>query len=83
MKLKNIVNLENWEPKTEIGRLVKSGQISSIEEIFSQGKKILEPQIVDFLLPNLEAETLEIRTTQRMTDCGRKTQYRAVVIVGD
>ncbi|MCX8163229.1 MAG: 30S ribosomal protein S5 [Candidatus Micrarchaeota archaeon] len=83
MKLKNIVNIENWEPKTEVGKLVKSGQLTSIEDIFTQGKKILEPEIVDFLLPNLEAETLEIRTTQRMTDCGRKTQYRAVVIVGD
>jgi small subunit ribosomal protein S5 len=83
MQVSTLSNVENWVPKTELGRLVKSGQITSIEEIFALGKKILEPEIVDFLLPNLEAETLEIRTTQRMTDCGRKTQFRAVVIVGD
>ncbi|MFN3910183.1 MAG: 30S ribosomal protein S5 [Candidatus Anstonellaceae archaeon] len=83
MKLKNTSDIGNWVPKTELGKMVKAGQITSIEEIFSLGKKILEPEIIDFLLPTLEAETLEIRTTQRMTDCGRKTQYRAVVIVGD
>jgi len=81
--MKSNAKLDDWVPKTEVGKMVKSGQINSIEEIFRIGKKILEPEIVDYLLPNLEAETLEIRTTQRMTDCGRKTQYRAVVIVGD
>lgn len=77
------VDLSNWVPKTQIGQQVKAGQITSIEEIYDLGKPILEAEIVDFLLPTLESDTLEIRNTQRMTDCGRKMQFRAVVLVGD
>ncbi|MCX8198154.1 MAG: 30S ribosomal protein S5 [Candidatus Micrarchaeota archaeon] len=72
-----------WIPKTEVGRMVKSGQITSVEEIFYMGKKILEHEIVDYLYPNLVEETLEVSSTQRMTDNGRKAQFRAVVLVGD
>jgi len=72
-----------WVPKTEVGRMVKSGQITSVEEIFFMGKKILEHEIVDYLYPSLEEQTLEVSSTQRMTDNGRKAQFRAVVLVGD
>jgi small subunit ribosomal protein S5 len=78
------VDLEkDWTPKTELGRKVKNHEVNSIEEIYTDGKQILESEIVDFLLPDLEEQTLEIRNTQRMTDCGRKIQFRAVVLVGD
>lgn len=72
-----------WIPKTEIGRLVKSGQITSIEEIFEKGKQILEPEITEMLCPGIAEETLEVTSTQRMTDNGRKAQFRAIVLVGD
>lgn len=72
-----------WIPKTDIGRQVKSGQVTSVEEIFFMGKKILEHEIVDHLYPNLEEQTLEVSSTQRMTDNGRKMQFRAIVLVGD
>lgn len=72
-----------WIPKTEIGRKVKNKEISSLEEIFELGKPILEYQIVDTLLPNLKNEILDVSMTQRMTDCGRKIQFKAIVIVGD
>ena len=72
-----------WIPKTEIGRKVKNKEILTIEEIFAMGKGVLEAQMVDFLLPNLSEETLQIMNTQRMTDCGRKAQFRAIVLVGD
>lgn len=72
-----------WVPRTEIGKKVQSKQIVSIDEIFDMGKPILEYQIVDALLPNLKEEVIEVTTTQRMTDCGRKTKFRAIIIVGD
>ena len=72
-----------WVPKTDIGKMVKSGQITSVEEIYSMGKKILEHQIVDHLYPDMSEETLEVSSTQRMTDNGRKMQFRAIVLVGD
>lgn len=75
--------LSAWVPKSSIGIKVKNRQILSIEEIYESGGSILEAEIVDFLLPNLQEETLEVSSTQRMTDCGRKMQFRAVVLVGD
>jgi small subunit ribosomal protein S5 len=72
-----------WIPKTDIGRQVKSGQVTSVEEIFFMGKKILEHEIADHLYPDLQEETLEVSSTQRMTDNGRKAQFRAIVLVGD
>ncbi len=76
-------DVSNWEPKTEIGRKVKAGEITNIDEVLLSGKPILEPEIVDYLIPDLKYEILEIRTTQRVTDCGRKQKFRATVLVGD
>ncbi|MEM4366620.1 MAG: 30S ribosomal protein S5 [Candidatus Anstonellales archaeon] len=76
-------DLSSWEPRTKLGKAVKEGRITRLEEIFSSGRKILEPEIVDALLPSLEYENIEMRNTQRMTDSGRRTQFRSVVIVGD
>ncbi len=72
-----------WKPKTHIGKLVKKGEITDIDQIFEMGKPILEYEIVDALLPDLESETLLVKTTQRSTDSGRKMQFRVVVAVGD
>ncbi|MFH1285651.1 MAG: 30S ribosomal protein S5 [Candidatus Micrarchaeota archaeon] len=72
-----------WIPKTEIGKRVKNKEILSLEEIFELGKPILEYEIVDELIPDLKEETLCVSVTQRMTDCGRKTQFKAVALVGD
>src|SRR4030042_5639882 len=39
--------LKAWVPKTQLGKEVKSGKIKNIDEILKQGRKILEPEIVD------------------------------------
>ena len=75
--------LEDWEPKTKLGMAVKNGEISSIDEILDKGKAILEPEIVDMLIPDLKVVNLELNRTQRVTDSGRRTTYRSVVLVGD
>lgn len=72
-----------WIPKTELGKKVQGKEITDIESILSAGKKILETEIVDELLPDLKDEVLEIKSTQRMTAYGRKQQMRAVVILGN
>ena len=76
-------SLEEWVPRTRVGRLVKEGKITRIEEIFRQNLPILEPEIVDILLPNLEHEVLDVTIVQKMTDSGRITRFRAVVVVGN
>lgn len=78
-----MLDVDSWVPKTEIGRLVKNKEITSLEEIFERGKPILEPEIVDSLLQSLDAETLLVTPTQRTTDSGRKMQFRVVVVLGD
>lgn len=73
----------DWVPKTSLGREVLEGKIASIDDVLESGRKILEPEIVDVLLPELAEDVLEVRNTQRMTACGRKMLMRAVAIVGD
>lgn len=75
--------LDLWVPKTSLGKAVKEKKITSFDEIVKQGKRILESEIVDVLIPNLKQELIELSSTQRMTDSGRKAKYRAVVVVGD
>ena len=75
--------LDSWNPRTTLGKKVKAGEITNLNDILKSGKPILESEIVDFLLPNLMQETIELSSTQRMTDSGRKAKYRAVVVVGD
>jgi len=41
-----------WKPKTEIGKKVKSGEITNINQILDSGAKILESEIVDVLIKN-------------------------------
>ncbi|MCE4625648.1 MAG: 30S ribosomal protein S5 [Desulfurococcales archaeon] len=77
------VSVEEWVPRTRVGRLVKEGKITRIEEIFRQNLPILEPEIVDVLLPDLEHEVLDVSIVQKMTDSGRITKFRAVVVVGN
>lgn len=74
---------ENWVPRTELGRKVASGEITTLEQVIKSGKKILEPQIIDSLVPDLKDEVLSIGSTQRMTACGRKMMMRAVVVMGN
>ncbi len=73
---------KQWVPKTELGRKVAGGQITSIDEVFSSGQRVLEPQIIDALLPDLHEEVLEVTSTQRMTAYGRKQQMRAIIVMG-
>ncbi len=90
--------LEAWAPRTELGRDVLSGKIKNIDEIFEQNKKILEPEIVDILLPNLFTDTLFIgqakgkfgggkrrafRQTQKKTEEGQILTFGVLAIVGD
>lgn len=88
---------ENWEPKTKLGKDVKSGKIKDIDEILDQDRKILEPQIVDYLLP-IKTDLIAIgqakgkfgggkrrawRQTQRITKEGGVLTFSAMAVAGD
>jgi len=87
-----------WIPKTQLGRDVLAGKIKSIDEILESGKKILEPEIVDYLLPGLKeefiliggrtgkgggAQRIPIRITARVTKSGRRFGMSAFMVVGN
>ncbi len=74
---------EGWIPLTGLGKMVASGQITSIDQVLDSGKPIKEVEIVDAFLPDLVDEVLDISMVQRMTDSGRRVKFRAVVVVGN
>ena len=72
-----------WVPRTKVGRLVYEGRISSLEELFANGLRIQEPEIVDVLVPGLQEEVVTINLVQKQTDAGERSRFKAVVAVGN
>ncbi|MBU0761946.1 MAG: 30S ribosomal protein S5 [Candidatus Altiarchaeota archaeon] len=72
-----------WEPRTDLGKKVKSGEIKNIHEIMSLSVPIKEVGVVDALLPGLEEEVLDVGRVQRVTDSGRSMRFRVVTAVGN
>jgi len=89
---------EGWKPKTELGKKVFAGEITDIGKLFAEGIKIVEPPIVDILLPNLEKDAILIggttgkgggirrtpfKRTARMHKSGRRFGISAMSVVGN
>ena len=87
-----------WKPVTVLGKKVKEGIITDIDEIFDAGQTILEAVIVDVLLPGVEEDLLLIgqakgkfgggqrrifRQTQKKTNEGNKIQFTTCAVVGN
>ena len=77
------MNEIDWEPKTKLGRLVKSGEIRTMGEALRTGLPLKEPEIVDILLPDLKDEILDVNMVQRMTDSGRRVKFAITAVVGN
>ncbi|MFH1520655.1 MAG: 30S ribosomal protein S5 [Candidatus Micrarchaeota archaeon] len=77
------IDKESWQPKTILGTKVKNGEITTLEEVLDTGKPILESEMIDVLLPDMESENLLIKTTQRVTDSGKRSKFRVVAVIGD
>ena len=90
--------LERWQPKTELGKKVKSGEITDIRQILDKGLKIREAEIVDKLVPNLTSDFVLIgqahgkfgggkrrliKQTQKKTAEGNKPNFTAMSIIGN
>jgi len=76
-----------WIPKTKLGRMVANGEITDISQILNKGLRIMEPEIIDVLLPEVtdqnNQEVLNINMVQRMTDSGRKVRFSVMVVIGN
>ena len=97
-KTKPEMALEKWVPKTEIGKKVKSGEVSDIRQIIEKGLTIKEAEIVDKLLPNLQFDFILIgqahgkfgggkrrliKQTQKKTAEGNKPSFVSMAVVGN
>ncbi len=74
---------EEWTPRTQLGKLVASGQIKSMSEALRTKLPLREYQIVDYLLPELNDEIINVERAQRMTDSGRRMSYSITAVVGN
>jgi small subunit ribosomal protein S5 len=89
--------VESWSPKTKLGIDVKNEKIKDIDEILNNNKKILEPEIVDSLIP-LKTDLISVgqskgkfgggkrrawRQTQRKTKEGNVPTFSTMAVVGD
>jgi small subunit ribosomal protein S5 len=87
-----------WKPKTMLGKEVSGGTITNIDQILQSGRKILEPEITDRLVPGLQSELIliggrkgkgggkqriPVRITATMHRSGRKFKSNAFGVVGD
>jgi len=75
--------MDDWIPKTRLGKMVQNGEITSMSQAIKSGLPLKETEIVDFLLPDMEDEVLDVNMVQRMTDSGRRVKFRVVVAVGN
>lgn len=80
---KKMERLEQWIPRTRLGRMIQEGRIASIKEVFTEGLPIREPEIVDALLPDLQEEVININLVQKQTDAGERSRFKAIVAVGN
>ncbi len=91
-------NIESWKPRTELGKKVKSGEVTNIDQILDKGIRILEPEIVEALLPNLSSDLFFVgqskgkfgggkrniwRQTQKKTREGNKPKFATFAVVGN
>ena len=87
-----------WVPKTDLGKKVKNGEVTDIREILNKGQIILEPEIVDHLIPDLETDYLLVgqakgkfgggkrrifKQTQKKTREGNKPKFATMAIIGN
>jgi small subunit ribosomal protein S5 len=72
-----------WIPKTSLGKKIVAGQITSMEEIISNGYRIQEAGIIKKLLPDLKSEVIDVGIIQKMTANGQSTRFKAIVAAGN
>ncbi|MCR4335005.1 MAG: 30S ribosomal protein S5 [archaeon] len=75
--------VSDWVPKTDAGKLVKKEEITSLDDFFAKGYRIMEPQIVDVLIPDLKDKMVDFKKTTKVTRQGRSFSFRAAVLIGD
>ena len=72
-----------WKPRTTLGIMVAGGKINSIDQIYENGMRIQESEIVKKLLPEIKNQVVHVGIVQKQTDAGEMTRFNALVAVGN
>ena len=72
-----------WKPRTTLGIMVAGGKINSIDQIYENGMRIQESEIVKKLLPEIKSQEVHVGIVQKQTDAGEMTRFNALVAVGN
>ena len=72
-----------WKPRTTLGMMVASGKINSMEQIFENGMRIQEAEIVKHLLPDVKTQVVSVDIVQKQTDAGELTRFNALVALAN
>ncbi|MFA6088975.1 MAG: 30S ribosomal protein S5 [Candidatus Woesearchaeota archaeon] len=67
---------EKWQPKTELGRKVKSGEITDLQDILKNGGIISVAEIVDFIFPNIQSDLLLLGQAKGKFGGGQRRIFR-------
>lgn len=89
---------DEWTPKTKLGKEVKEGKTTSVDKILDDGRAILEPEIVDFLLPGIQSDAIfigqskgklgggkrkAVKQTQKVTEDGSTVKFTSMAVIGN
>lgn len=92
------IDKDVWKPRTSAGKKVKEGTIKDIDEVLDSNMRVLEPEMVDLLLPNMATDLLMVgqskgkfgggqkrvfRQTQKKTQEGNKPKFATIAIIGN
>lgn len=72
-----------WKPRTTLGIMVSNGKINTMEQIFENGMRIQESEIVKHLLPDIKTQVVSVDIVQKQTDAGELTRFNALVAIGN
>ncbi|HEX9678311.1 30S ribosomal protein S5 [Nitrososphaera sp.] len=72
-----------WKPRTTLGQMVLAGKINSMDQIYENGLRIQESEIVKHLLPDIKSQVVHVGIVQKQTDAGEMTRFNALVAVGN
>jgi len=81
--LKSVEEKPEWKPKTKLGMLVATNKINSMDEVFENGYRVQEPEIIRMLLPDIRSEVVHVGIVQKQTDAGELTRFSAIVACGN
>ena len=63
--------------------MVLAGKINSMDQIYENGLRIQEQEIVRHLLPDMKSQVVHVGIVQKQTDAGEMTRFNALVAVGN